>query len=329
MASFTFKKTERITVLYWVLLIYILAALIWWYVSLEKQNHQMAELKRRELILNLPNPPDQTFFQKEMARINNEESRNSAKYISEGITFFILTIVGAVFVYRSIRNQLKAQQQQQHFMMAVTHELKTPISVARLNLETLQKHHLDPEKQKKLIQMTLVETTRLNTLTNNILVSSQLEGGNYSISKEELDLSRLFHDCVTEFSNRFPERVFIEEISPEVDVNGDDLLLKLMINNLLDNAIKYSPKEKPIRCRLQRSGNKSILQVIDEGSGIEEKEKAAVFNKFYRTGNELTRRTQGTGLGLYLCRKIAEDHNADISVTNNKPSGSTFTIVFH
>ena len=83
--------------------------------------------------------------------------------------------------------------------MAVTHELKTPISVARLNLETIQKYHLDPEKQKKLIRMTLDETERLNTLTNNILISSQLEADDYRISKEELDLSDLFKDCIRNF----------------------------------------------------------------------------------------------------------------------------------
>ena len=79
----------------------------------------------------------------------NETKRNTAKYISEGITFLLLILVGAVFVYRSVKRQFKLQQQQQNFMMAVTHELKTPISVASLNLETLQKYNLDPEKQKK------------------------------------------------------------------------------------------------------------------------------------------------------------------------------------
>jgi signal transduction histidine kinase len=80
-------------------------------------------------------------------------------------------------------------QQQQNFMMAITHELKTPIAVAKLNLETLLKHKLDDSKQQKIIQMTLQETNRLNALTNNILISSQLEGEGYQSAKEELDLS--------------------------------------------------------------------------------------------------------------------------------------------
>ena len=107
------------------------------------------------------------------------------------------------------------------------------------------------------------------------------------------------------------------------------LLLQLMVSNLIENAIKYSPKEKPITCKLTKSGSDVILNIIDEGIGIADAEKTKIFEKFYRTGNESTRKTQGTGLGLYLCSKIAADHNADISVTNNIPAGSNFAIHFH
>ena len=116
------------------------------------------------------------FTETNSIRLLDEHKRNKTKYLGEGSIFFLLILVGAAFVYRSVRRQFKMQQQQQNFMMAVTHELKTPISVARLNLETLLKYTLDPEKQKKLIRMTLEETARLNFLTNNILIASQLEG---------------------------------------------------------------------------------------------------------------------------------------------------------
>ena len=122
-------------------------------------------------------------MQKQYFKIDNDSKRNTEKYIAEGVTFLILIFVGAFFVYRSVRKQFRVQLQQQNFMMAITHELKTPISVAMLNLETLQKYQLDAEKQKKLIRMTLQETSRLDTLINNILVSSQLEGGGYVFFK--------------------------------------------------------------------------------------------------------------------------------------------------
>jgi signal transduction histidine kinase len=123
--------------------------------------------------------------------------------------------------------------------------------------------------------------------------------------------------------------MFIENIEPEIEIAGDPLLLQLLISNLIENAVKYSPKEKPITCKLSKSGNEIIMNIIDEGIGIADSEKTKIFEKFYRTGNESTRKTQGTGLGLYLCNKIAGDHNADISVTNNIPSGTNFAIHFH
>jgi signal transduction histidine kinase len=291
---------------------------VWWFISLERQNTEMRDLRLRSATT-----------EQQANNINNQYKRNTNKYIAEGVTFLILILIGASFVYRSVRRQFKFQQQQQNFMMAITHELKTPISVAKLNLETLQKYQLDAEKQKKIIRMTLNETSRLDTLINNILVSSQLEGGGYIFSKEELDFSSLFKDRVREAKTRYPERIFIEQIEDEIEIAGDPLLLQLMISNLIENAIKYSPKEKPIICRLKRSNSQVILNIVDEGTGIADEEKSKIFEKFYRTGDESTRKTQGTGLGLYLCRKIAADHNADISVTNNEPAGSNFAIHFH
>lgn len=328
MASSGRKKLKRATITYWMLLAYIIAALVWWFISLEKQNQQMAKFQYESVNARSPTLSILQLSQ-EVAEIDSVTKRNTAKYIAEGITFLILILIGAFFVYRSVRRQFRLQQQQQNFMMAVTHELKTPVSVARLNLETMQKYSLDPEKQKKLIRMTLEETARLNFLTNNILISSQLEGGGYNSAKEELDLSDLLKDCMSDFRNRFVDREFKEDIQLNVDIKGDSLLLQLLINNLLENAIKYSPKETTIKAVLNQEGKTISLQIIDAGAGIPDEEKKKVFDKFYRIGNEATRKAQGTGLGLYLCRIIARYHNGDISVTNNSPQGSNFAVTFY
>jgi K+-sensing histidine kinase KdpD len=267
-------------------------------------------------------------YRLQLAKISRDYKSSKTKYIGEGAIFFLLILVGAFFVFRSVKRQFKVQQQQQNFMMAVTHELKTPISVARLNLETIQKYNLEPDKQKKLMQTTLDEVARLNFLTNNILVASQLEGGNYKASDEELDLATLLKDCLQGFRNRFPERLLKEETEEETDIKGDALLLQMLINNLLENAIKYSPKNAAITAKLKKNRSGIELQIADEGPGIPDDEKKKIFSKFYRIGNEATRKAQGTGLGLYLCRRIAQSHNADISVTDNQPHGSIFAITF-
>ncbi|MFN2438857.1 MAG: sensor histidine kinase, partial [Chitinophagaceae bacterium] len=217
---------------------------------------------------------------------------------------------------------------QQNFVTAVTHELKTPISVARLNLETLQKHKLDESRQKKVLQMTVDETMRLDTLINNILISSQLDGDAYKVSREDLNFSDLVSDVVQQFKNRYAERNIISEIVPEVELKGDSLLLKMLVNNLLENANKYSEKHTAIICRLQKKENNVKLEIIDEGIGITDNEKKKVFEKFYRSGNEQTRKTQGTGLGLFICKKIAQSHKSDIIITDNVQGGTNFTVSF-
>ncbi len=323
------SRLRRTTALYWMLLFYIIAALVWWFISLNRQNSAMRDFELENLQSKTDSAANPALFTQERDKIFQQHQRNRSKYLGEGSIFLLLILVGAGFVYRSVRKQFRLQQQQQNFMMAVTHELKTPISVARLNLETLQKYNLDPEKQKKIIRTTLDETARLNFLTNNILVSSQLESSGYKSSKEELDLSDLLKDCLQDFRNRFPDRKFIGDIETDAAVKGDALLLQMLINNLLENAVKYSPREKPVTATLKNYRSGIELRVIDEGSGIPDPEKSKIFTKFYRIGNEATRKKQGTGLGLYLCRKIARDHNGDISVTNNEPSGSIFAVVFH
>jgi len=322
------KRLQRTTFIFWILFGYVVAALVWWYISLEKQNRQIENARMETLRLQKEriSSAQHTII---LASIQNETKRNTAKYIAEGITFFIFILLGAALVYRSIRKHFIAQLQQRNFMMAVTHELKTPIAVARLNLETILKYSLDPEKQKKLIKTTLDETARLNTLTNNILLSSQLEGGGYVSAKDDLDLSALLKDCIYNFSNRYPDRVFHQEIEEDTDIKGDPLLLQILVNNLIENAIKYSPKETPVTIILKKVGSGAVFHVIDEGPGIPESEKKKIFSKFYRVGNEATRKTKGTGLGLYLCRKIAGDHNADISVTNHLPHGCNFAVSFY
>jgi signal transduction histidine kinase len=322
------KKLRRATILYWALLIYIVAALVWWFITLEQQNDIMHGFKLSQLKNTVDSITTPDLYNNEFNRINSEYKRKTVKYLGEGTIFLLLILVGAAFVYRSVKRQFNIDRQQQNFMMAVTHELKTPISVIKLNLETLQKYALDAERQKKLIGVMLKETSRLNLLTNNILVASQLEGHRYQFSREELDLSDLLKDCIQDFRTRFPERQFDSHIEQGVDIKGDALLLQMMINNLLENATKYSPKDTPITAILKREGNIVQLEIIDGGPGIADAEKEKIFSKFYRIGNESTRKTQGTGLGLYLCSKIAADHNADILVTNNIPRGSIFAVSF-
>lgn len=314
------QKLALATAIYWFLLLYIIAALFFWYVRLQQQNQQMANYKLLELVADDPS------YIGKVEAITDAAERKEYQYRGEGITFLLIILVCAVFVFRAVRRQFRMTLQQQNFMMAITHELKTPIAVAKLNLETLQKHRLEESKQQKLIRMTLQETNRLNDLTNNILISSQLEAGGYQKVKENVNLSAQCQQLLQEMQQRFPEYIFKGMVEPDTWIQGDPLLIQIMISNLLDNAVKYAPKETAVWLALTNEGSNCFIKVSDQGPGIPEAEKQKIFRRFYRIGNEAVRKTKGTGLGLYLCKKIAADHNGSVSVTDNQPHGAVFTI---
>jgi signal transduction histidine kinase len=322
MSFFRSKKLAIVTVVYWFLLLYMIAALSWWFIALEKQNKEISTIRLQEL-----KKDDPAYFAKAV-QIGEAKNRKTSQYIGEGMTFLALVVLGAVFVFRTARKQIRFVQQQQNFMMAVTHELKTPIAVTRLNLETLQRRKLDEEKQEQLISNSLQETNRLNALCNNMLLAAQLESGVDFTTQPELNFTDLVEGCIDDFKNRFPNREIKEEIEEGVYLKGEDLLLQMLVNNLVENAMKYSLPASAITVKLAASDDEVLLTVTDEGSGIPDTERKKIFNKFYRIGNENTRSAKGTGLGLYLCAKIAERHNGSISVTHNQPQGSIFTVLF-
>lgn len=210
-------------------------------------------------------------------------------------------------------------------MMAVTHELKTPIAVTQLNIETLIKRTLSPEQQKQLLANSLKETQRLDSLCNNILLASQLDLDEYRQNKQEIDLTTITQLAIKSFQERFPNRLLDIQIQEDVYIQGEPLLLQLMLNNLMDNAHKYSPIEFPIQIELSQNETNTVLSVKDAGQGIPSNEREKVFEKFYRVGAEFTRSTKGTGLGLFLCKKIAQFHNGSVTIKDHQPKGSIFT----
>ena len=307
---------------FWVLLTYVIAALVWWFISLERQNTTMTNLRIN--VLKKENPQ----YTVKLTSVLDQKKRNTAKYVSEGVIFLALIVTGAVFVFRSIRKQIEYSSLQQNFMMAITHELKTPIATTRLSLETVLRRKLDDVQQQKLLLSALSETNRLNILTNNILLASQMEEKNFQREDEEINLADVVETVVSDYKNRYPQRTIEASADKDVLIQGDELLLQIALSNLLDNALKYAPKESPVYVDLMDEDDQIQIKVTDEGSGVPDSEKKRIFEKFYRSGNETTRKAKGTGLGLHLTKRIVQDHNGDIFVMDNTPHGSIFVITF-
>ncbi len=316
------NNLKLVSLIYWVFLTYMIAAFVWWYVSLEKQNNEIAAIKFQSIQINDPSLKAKT------NAIQDFQLRKTKQFIGEGLTILVLFLLGAIYVYRSLKKQLRYADQQQNFMMAVTHELKTPIAISHLNIETLLKRDLDTSQQLKLLEATLKETKRLDHLSTNILLTAQLDMGQYEANKQLVNVSELLRQNIKSFQERYPSRICNTMVEDAMEIQGEPLLIQLLINNLIDNANKYAPVTEPIYIHLQSHQNRIQLIVKDQGPGIEANDKNKVFEKFYRVGAETTRTTKGSGLGLYLCKRIAEFHNATIQLTTNTPTGSIFTVTF-
>jgi signal transduction histidine kinase len=312
-------KLKLVNVIYWIFLTYMVAAFVWWYVSLEKQNDQITQIKIEKL--QATNGTNAASYQE----LLNYQERKRKQFLGEGITFLFLFLLGAIYVYRSLVKQLKYSNQQQNFMMAVTHELKTPIAVTQLNIETLLKRDLQSDQQKQLLNNSLKETQRLDALCNNILLASQLDLADYQQNKQSINLSEVVTGVIKSFEERYPTRKIISHIQETVTMFAEPLLMQMLLQNLVDNAHKYAPIETPIEVVLEQNEHHTLLQVKDQGIGIPLVERERVFNKFYRVGNEFTRSAKGTGLGLYLCKKIAQFHQSQLLISENQPQGTIFS----
>lgn len=316
------RRLIWVSIGFWVLLAYIVAALVWWYIALKQQNTEMTALRKTL--------SGQTVGVKVISPLeaNDLQQRKEAQYLGEGIIFLALILLGAFLVYRAIRSYVKLSQQQQTFMMAVTHELKTPIAVTRLQLETMQKHKLQEQQQQLLLSQAINETDRLNDLCNNILYAARFSGSTTPHQLQPINFSEQLQNWLKILKQRFSSHNVSAQIDDAIILNADPSLLELMVNNLVENAVKYSPAATNILVQLSAKNGRPELTVADEGVGIPPAEYTEVFKKFYRVGNEATRQTRGTGLGLFLVKRIAQVHHAQVGIQPNQPAGTIFTISF-
>lgn len=320
----------RFTLSYTVLFVYVIAAIIWWGYSHFLKSDEIYALEKSKIELEQKLNPGKDFTA-DFTEAKRKLDVEYGQYWGEGLSFLIVILVSAVFVYRAFYKQLQLAKLQRNFMMSVTHELKTPLAGVILNLQTMLRRKIEPDMQEKLLKSSEREAKRLSSLCNNILVSTQLEDGGSKLYDSSCNLGEVAMQAAEEFMETIEQRDLELDFALEqaYSIKGDAGLWKLVISNLLQNAHKYSPLEKPIILKLLFENEKLKLQVIDEGIGIADEEKKLIFEKFYRVGNENTRQSQGTGVGLYLVKKVVGLFKNDISVRNNIRQGSIFEVVFN
>jgi signal transduction histidine kinase len=266
-----------------------------------------------------------------LAAYRAKQMRYLRMFAYEG-PFFLLVMLGGLWIIAySLRSEQEFKRRQQNFLLAASHEFRTPISTLRLLQQTLLMRDLPQEKQKAYLAHMGQEVDRLEDLSERLLATSRLAQGLNRIQARRQDFNELVEQCLKRQRGVLEARgaeLHFEPSAVPLPTDLDPEAFGLVLSNLLDNAVKYtSQAQKPVWVRTRFSDGQAILEVEDRGVGIRRTEVAQVFEPFYRVGDEQTHHTRGLGLGLYLVRGITEAMGGRVRV-EPLPCGTRFTLRF-
>jgi signal transduction histidine kinase len=248
-----------------------------------------------------------------------------------GIVLFALIITGLVLNTTYLVREIRRNEQQDAFLNAVTHELKTPIASIRLYLETLKKHEVPSEKRQEFYDTMLNDSERLLNTVEQVLQASRAHEKNRLLNIVEINLNSILREAVERIKSRYNLDDTAISYTPsenEARVLGDANELQAVFTNLLDNAVKYSGSTVRVLLAVKNLNEKFlIVRIKDFGIGIPPPELKRIFSRFYRVQNSLTQKKKGTGLGLFIVRSIVKKHGGRISAeSKGEGKGSTFIV---
>jgi signal transduction histidine kinase len=255
----------------------------------------------------------------------------SQRYLLLGMGVMILFLVaGTYFIARAIRREMEVSRMQSDFVSAVSHEFRSPLTSIRQLSEILELGRVPSDERRQVYYATLVrETQRLQRLVEALLNFGRMEAGARAYRFEEIEAASLVHRVAGEFEAQLAAGRRIELHGPEATcaVNADPDALSVVLRNLLDNALKYSPEHPAIWVRWGMEREHVAIQVRDEGLGITAAERRAIFRKFVRGTAAATANVKGSGVGLAMVKHIIAAHHGEIRVDSTPGLGSTFTVV--
>ena len=317
------KKRPYISVFIYILMGYTIMQFFWWtylifelnaeIISLERIIVQLAEASNEAQLIIAKGNLDSVFFKKKLM------------IMGESGVFLVILLIGFYLIKRSHQKELSLAKQEQNFMLAITHELNSPLAAIKLNIETLQRRKLAPDKVSMVLERAAQESERLNHLINNILATSRMEKTGFELYPEQTDLVVQLERLVNKYEALIPQKIEIET-DGAIDVEIDVLSFELILQNLLENASKYSDNESVIKVKLKSKPTFVCMEVLDNGIGISDVEKPKIVSKFYRVGNESTRKSKGTGLGMYLVANLVLEMHGKLFISDNQPQGTIFRI---
>jgi signal transduction histidine kinase len=246
----------------------------------------------------------------------------------EGLLLLVAILAGVYVIFLFWSRQAALMREQRLFISQVTHELKSPLASLQLHLETIRRHQPAPERLAAFLETMLGDTARLNGLIDNLLSASRVEQKNWTLNRQNTDLSTFVERYFRSRQFTLPRAGKLTlEIEPGLHAMIDRDAMETVFRNLLENAILYSDGPPDITVRLRGKGEHCLIEIADHGRGIEARDQGKIFKMFYRVRRK-NENIRGSGLGLFIVHANIERHGGRISVESaGAGKGTTFRIV--
>lgn len=253
-----------------------------------------------------------------------ESSTLRTVFIVLGSTlFFLVLVMLTLLAVRAIAEHVW-RRRQEAFLASVSHELNSPLQAIKLHARTLTRPDVDPRDRARFLTMMIEDVDRLSALVGNLLAAARIDQRRLPVDKERVDLGDVLEAWVERMRAAHPEADLNLELAADGFVDLDRSLLRQVLDNLVDNAIKYSKGRPRIDVRLRAEAGALVLEVADQGLGLRAEEREKIFERFYRVRDtDPDRSAQGAGLGLGIVRAVCDAHGWKVRADSPGPGRGT------
>lgn len=282
--------------------------------------------------LRVESRPSQIAVAKDtLARFERARFHRLNRYVWEGLFFFAVLAVGMVVLFRALSRDAALRRRQQNFLAAVSHEFKSPLASLKLSTETLALRDPQAQARERIVARMTEDIDRLDGMVTNLLDTARLEEGQAALRPEVLAVADVIAGVVGVAAHQAGAAAVAFEVeAPDgLTMTADPNGLATILRNLVDNAVKavQGVDAGVVRILASREGDDVRIKVTDNGVGFPPEERVNIFRKFYRPGDEMRRKSRGSGLGLYLVRRLVELHGGQVSAASGGPrQGAVFTV---
>ena len=300
----------------------MVVALSWWTILLVKKNAELYQSKMALVEVTYENAD----IDAQKGNLQAKKKRQETMIIGEGVFLALSLLIGMLLIQSAYQKQYDIAQQQRNFLLSVTHEIKSPITAIKLVFDTMMRgKKLDESQVISLAESGQHESDRLYKLVENLLMAARIDGL-HKYNFQPTNAYKVIEGLLGQYRKLYDSYKFELKGDSEIHINADPTAFTIVANNLIDNAIKYKSPDRSVHVVIEiaQTNNEVAVLFTDNGVGIPESYHKSIFEKFFRIGDEERRKTQGTGLGLFIVKKIIDAHKGHLSVKSAEHDGSQF-----